>query len=367
MGDGLTIQEGSSVKATGRIAQIPVSEAYLGCVVNALAKPIDGREMASMSLQLCGGGSLSLARHRSSQSTRASASENVSTLNREEEKVRLGGSDLMVTSLGLVLGDGGTLPTGMTHNGMVFTTIVTVVYIVRLGEIGAQSQPLPSSPPSSPPSEVRNKLCLNKDNEKKLMADRKLKAAKAAFNTSVDGGITFFDTAEVYGTRNSVAETNSDKYSKISGQEYGEMKKKGLETLTISSRKGDPTGIKSGALTGKYTPQNTPTGPRGRIYTPEFFTKASLPPYPLPRYSTSTLAHKNKRIGQGYRKSPTQVALNWLVAQGNVVPIPGAKNAEQATEFLGALGWSLTEQEVEELHSLASETKPVIGFPVEKL
>ncbi|KAI5653099.1 hypothetical protein M9H77_30286 [Catharanthus roseus] len=35
--------EGSSVKETGRIAQIPVSDAYLGCVINALAKPIDGR------------------------------------------------------------------------------------------------------------------------------------------------------------------------------------------------------------------------------------------------------------------------------------------------------------------------------------
>ncbi|OMP12393.1 hypothetical protein COLO4_03256 [Corchorus olitorius] len=43
MGDGLMIQEGSSVKATGKIAQIPVSEAYLGRVINALAKPIDGR------------------------------------------------------------------------------------------------------------------------------------------------------------------------------------------------------------------------------------------------------------------------------------------------------------------------------------
>jgi F-type H+-transporting ATPase subunit alpha len=37
------IQEGSFVKATGRIAQIPVSKAYLGRVINALAKPIDGR------------------------------------------------------------------------------------------------------------------------------------------------------------------------------------------------------------------------------------------------------------------------------------------------------------------------------------
>jgi F-type H+-transporting ATPase subunit alpha len=43
MGDGLMIKEKSSVKATGRIAQIPVSEAYLGRVINALAQPIDGR------------------------------------------------------------------------------------------------------------------------------------------------------------------------------------------------------------------------------------------------------------------------------------------------------------------------------------
>jgi F-type H+-transporting ATPase subunit alpha len=49
MGDGLLIQEGSSVKATGRIAQIPVSEAFLGRVINALAKPIDGRGEISSS------------------------------------------------------------------------------------------------------------------------------------------------------------------------------------------------------------------------------------------------------------------------------------------------------------------------------
>jgi predicted oxidoreductase len=34
-----------------------------------------------------------------------------------------------------------------------------------------------------------------------MMADMKMKAAKAAFDTSVDCGITFFDTAEVYGSR----------------------------------------------------------------------------------------------------------------------------------------------------------------------
>lgn len=49
------------------------------------------------------------------------------------------------------------------------------------------------------------------------------------------------------------------------------------------------------------------------------------------------------------------------------MPIPGAKNAEQATEFAGALGWRLTKEEVEELRSLASDIKRVVGFPVEKL
>jgi len=43
MGEGREIQEGSAVTATGRIAQIPVGDAMLGRVVDALARPIDGK------------------------------------------------------------------------------------------------------------------------------------------------------------------------------------------------------------------------------------------------------------------------------------------------------------------------------------
>jgi len=43
MGEGNAIQEGSSVRATGKIAQIPVGENFLGRIVNPLAKPIDGK------------------------------------------------------------------------------------------------------------------------------------------------------------------------------------------------------------------------------------------------------------------------------------------------------------------------------------
>ncbi|AFY89695.1 MAG: ATP synthase subunit alpha [Chroococcidiopsis cubana SAG 39.79] len=43
MGEGRDIQEGSSVTATGKIAQVPVGEATIGRVVDALGRPIDGK------------------------------------------------------------------------------------------------------------------------------------------------------------------------------------------------------------------------------------------------------------------------------------------------------------------------------------
>ncbi|KAH6788680.1 oxidoreductase superfamily protein [Perilla frutescens var. frutescens] len=297
--------------------------------------------------------------------------------------------------------------------------------------------------------------------------DRKMKAAKAAFDTSIDGGITFFDTAEVYGSRMSLGAISSetllgrfikerkqrnpeveiavatkfaalpwrlgrqsvvsalkDSLSRLQlpcvelyqlhwpglwGNEgyidgladaveqglvkavgvsnysekrlraaYDQFKKRGIPlasnqvNYSLIYRLPEENGVKSacdelgitliayspiaqGALTGKYTPSNTPSGPRGQIYTPEFMTK--LQP----------LINRIKEIGESYGKTPTQVVLNWLIAQENVVPIPGAKNAEQASEFAGAVGWQLSNEEVEELRSMASEIKPVIGFPVEKL
>jgi len=43
MGEGRDIQEGSTVTATGKIAQVPVGEALIGRVVDALGRPIDGK------------------------------------------------------------------------------------------------------------------------------------------------------------------------------------------------------------------------------------------------------------------------------------------------------------------------------------
>jgi len=94
--------------------------------------------------------------------------------------------------------------------------------------------------------------------------------------------------------------------------------------------------IEKGLLTGKYYVENPPPGIRGRRY-------ADLLPKIVPLLKLMT------EIGQEHGgKSKTQVALNWCICKGTL-PIPGAKNAAQAEENAGALGWHLTEEEVEKL------------------
>ncbi|UBF27284.1 F0F1 ATP synthase subunit alpha [Kovacikia minuta CCNUW1] len=43
MGTGFGIEEGSTVTATGRVAEVPIGDAMIGRVVDALARPIDGK------------------------------------------------------------------------------------------------------------------------------------------------------------------------------------------------------------------------------------------------------------------------------------------------------------------------------------
>ena len=56
-----------------------------------------------------------------------------------------------------------------------------------------------------------------------------------------------------------------------------------------------------------------------------------------------------EEIGQAHNKTPAQVALNWLLRQRGVLPIPGAKNRQQATENAGAMGWEMTHEEADSL------------------
>jgi aryl-alcohol dehydrogenase-like predicted oxidoreductase len=94
--------------------------------------------------------------------------------------------------------------------------------------------------------------------------------------------------------------------------------------------------IEKGLLAGKYSVASPPPGSRGINYT-------SL----LPRINP--LLKLMTEIGQDHGgKSNTQVALNWVICKG-ALPIPGAKNAGQAQQNAGGLGWKLTEEEVARL------------------
>ena len=94
--------------------------------------------------------------------------------------------------------------------------------------------------------------------------------------------------------------------------------------------------IEKGLLSGKYSVDSPPPGARSRNYT------GLLPKIgPLLKLMT--------QIGQDHGgKSNVQVALNWVSCKG-ALPIPGAKNAEQAQANAGALGWRLTDEQVARL------------------
>lgn len=98
--------------------------------------------------------------------------------------------------------------------------------------------------------------------------------------------------------------------------------------------------LAGGALTGKYSASQRASGLRR--FLPTFSKKAMDAIQPV--------VNLLRQIGERYSKSPSQVALRWLIENPNVLPIPGAKNGRQARENVSALSFSLTPEEVELLN-----------------
>ena len=97
--------------------------------------------------------------------------------------------------------------------------------------------------------------------------------------------------------------------------------------------------LAGGALTGKYSATQKASGLRR--FMPNFSRKTMQAVQPV----IALL----RQIGERYSKTPSQVALRWLIENPIVLPIPGAKNSQQATENAGALSFALTPEEVEAL------------------
>ncbi len=58
-------------------------------------------------------------------------------------------------------------------------------------------------------------------------------------------------------------------------------------------------------------------------------------------------------LGEKYGKSPTQITLRWLVQQENVAAIPKASSHEHRAENLDIFDFSLTDEEMNHIHSLS--------------
>lgn len=100
--------------------------------------------------------------------------------------------------------------------------------------------------------------------------------------------------------------------------------------------------LRMGALTGKYLGDLLPAGFRKNMYP---FRKKDLP-------KLTQIIDLLTKIGNQYSKTPAQVALRWLIQQENILPIPGAKNSDQALSNAGALTFLLKESEIEALKRL---------------
>ncbi|MEM9089935.1 MAG: aldo/keto reductase [Cyanobacteria bacterium P01_F01_bin.53] len=91
-----------------------------------------------------------------------------------------------------------------------------------------------------------------------------------------------------------------------------------------------------GLLTGKYkTKADLPKGLR------KFALGQILP-------GVRPLLNCLEEVANNQGKTMAQVAINWCICKG-AIPIPGAKNLQQAQQNTGALGWQLSEGEVSAL------------------
>ena len=174
--------------------------------------------------------------------------------------------------------------------------------------------------------------------------DALIQCVEAGLTRSV--GVSNFDESQMlraYSTlaRHNIALTsNQVHYSLLQRQ----VEKNGLlarcKELDVRLMAYSP--LEMGMLTGKYGRGHLPPGSRALRYAGVIGRLQ-----PLLKLMTE--------IGQDQGgKSNAQVALNWVIAKG-ALPIPGAKNADQALENAGALGWSLDEDEIQALEAASDE------------
>ncbi|MBP3039581.1 aldo/keto reductase [Bacillaceae bacterium Marseille-Q3522] len=130
--------------------------------------------------------------------------------------------------------------------------------------------------------------------------------------------------------------------------------------------------LAEGILTGKYRSGATPIPGAYRILfyleqlnlmkeqheTMPFLQRFLSKPRPLQFEKLEPLFIVLDEIAKSRGKTIGKVAINWLMRNDpSIIPIPGAKNVRQVNENIGALGWSLTEEEHSRINKAEMETR----------
>jgi len=112
--------------------------------------------------------------------------------------------------------------------------------------------------------------------------------------------------------------------------------------------------LAKGAVTGKYTAENLPPFNDVRRNDPLF--------QPHNLREAEPLIAEVRRLAGKYGRTPAQIALNWMIRDPAIYPIPGAKTPEQVAENAGAVGWSLSEEDWQRLDRISREVAERISY-----
>ncbi|MBH8553983.1 aldo/keto reductase [Nostocaceae cyanobacterium CENA357] len=175
------------------------------------------------------------------------------------------------------------------------------------------------------------------------LADEVKRGRIAAIGVSNYSAEQMRDAHQILAARGVPLAVNQVRYSLLSRQ----IESKGILTtardLGVTILAYSP--LAQGLLTGKYTPEGAEI-PSGARKIDSRFKKEGLQKI-VPVISLL------RSLGEKYDRTPAQVALNWLIAQGNVIPIAGVKTAEHVRQNAGALGWRLNDDEITGLETIS--------------
>ncbi|MBD2411606.1 2,5-didehydrogluconate reductase [Nostoc calcicola FACHB-389] len=175
------------------------------------------------------------------------------------------------------------------------------------------------------------------------LADEVKRGRIAAVGVSNYSAEQMRDAHQILADRGVPLAVNQVRYSLLSRQIeskgiVGTARELGVTLLAYSP-------LAQGLLTGKYTIDSAETPTGARKIDPRF-NKEGL-------QKIAPVISLLRSFGEKYDRTPAQVALNWLICQGNVIPIAGVKTAEHVRQNAGALGWKLNQDEIEELEKVS--------------